>query len=158
APSSTRLAPTSITAPDATRSMVPDADTAATRSAATDASDSPPLDEHAPRSERPAASRAPEQPRARRCTHQRHRRGLPAAPLPPPVVAVHNAAMLEALTSTVVPHGDQLVELDPDHPGFRDPIYRARRNAIAKLALEHREGAPPPHIAYSDLEHDVWRS
>jgi phenylalanine-4-hydroxylase len=66
--------------------------------------------------------------------------------------------MLEALKSTVVPGGDQLVELNPDHPGFRDPVYRARRNAIARLALEHREGTPPPHVAYTDLEHDVWRS
>jgi phenylalanine-4-hydroxylase len=66
--------------------------------------------------------------------------------------------MLEALKSTVVPEGDQLVELDPDHPGFRDPVYRARRNAIARLALEHREGAPPPLVAYTELEHEVWRS
>lgn len=66
--------------------------------------------------------------------------------------------MLEALKSTVVPEGDQLVELNPDHPGFRDPVYRARRNAIARLALEHREGTPPPDVAYTDLEHEVWRS
>src|SRR6185503_6778128 len=66
--------------------------------------------------------------------------------------------MLEALKSTVAPQGDELVELDPDHPGFRDPIYRARRNAIARLALEHREGTPPPDVAYTDLEHDVWRT
>jgi len=66
--------------------------------------------------------------------------------------------MLEALISTINPDADQLVELNPDHPGFRDPIYRARRNAIAKLALEHREGAPPPLVAYTEVEHEVWRS
>jgi len=54
--------------------------------------------------------------------------------------------------------GDQLVALDPDHPGFRDPIYRARRNAIAKLALDHREGTPPPFVAYTEQEHEVWRT
>src|ERR1041384_4350304 len=66
--------------------------------------------------------------------------------------------MLEALHATVDPDADQLVELNPDHPGFRDPIYRARRNAIAKLAIEHREGTPPPIVAYTDVENEVWRS
>src|SRR5215468_10685668 len=66
--------------------------------------------------------------------------------------------MLEALHATVDPDADQLVALNPDHPGFRDPIYRARRNAIAKLALEHREGTPPPTVAYTDVENEVWRS
>ncbi len=53
---------------------------------------------------------------------------------------------------------DQLVALNPDHPGFRDPVYRARRDAIAKLALEHREREPPPLVAYTDQEHEVWRN
>jgi phenylalanine-4-hydroxylase len=66
--------------------------------------------------------------------------------------------MLEALHATVDPDADQLVELNPDHPGFRDPIYRARRNAIARLAIEHREGTPPPIVAYTDVENEVWRS
>jgi len=66
--------------------------------------------------------------------------------------------MLEALHATISPDADQLVELNPDHPGFRDSIYRARRNAIAKLALEHREGTPPPDVAYTDVENEVWRS
>ncbi|HSR99976.1 MAG TPA: hypothetical protein VLM79_23135 [Kofleriaceae bacterium] len=66
--------------------------------------------------------------------------------------------MLEALHATIDPDADQLVALNPDHPGFRDPIYRARRNAIARLALEHREGSPPPIVAYTDVENEVWRS
>lgn len=49
-----------------------------------------------------------------------------------------------------------LVVLDRDHPGFRDPAYRARRDAIARLALAHRAGDPPPHVDYSDAEHEVW--
>jgi len=28
-----------------------------------------------------------------------------------------------------------LVQLDPDHPGFRDAAYRGRRNAIARVAM-----------------------
>ncbi len=49
-----------------------------------------------------------------------------------------------------------LVELDRDHPGFRDPEYRARRNRIAGLALAHRPGAPPPDVAYEPHEVAVW--
>ena len=53
---------------------------------------------------------------------------------------------------------NELVKLDPDHPGFRDPSYRARRDAIARLALEYREGEPPPLVAYTDQEHAVWKT
>lgn len=53
---------------------------------------------------------------------------------------------------------DELVVLDPDHPGFRDPRYRERRNAIARLALEYREGERPPRVDYTDEEHAVWQS
>lgn len=66
--------------------------------------------------------------------------------------------MLQPLHKATDADADQLVELNPDHPGFRDPIYRARRNAIARLAIEHREGTPPPLVAYTDQEHEVWRS
>ena len=37
-----------------------------------------------------------------------------------------------------------LVKLDPDHPGFRDPEYRARRNAIAQIAMTYKPGSPIP--------------
>ena len=53
---------------------------------------------------------------------------------------------------------NELVKLDPDHPGFRDPAYRARRDAIARLALDYREGDPAPLVAYTDQEHAVWRT
>jgi phenylalanine-4-hydroxylase len=65
--------------------------------------------------------------------------------------------MFEPLPHAPPHDADQLVALDPDHPGFRDPVYRARRNAIAKLALDHREGTPPPFVAYTEQEHEVWR-
>ncbi|MFL5394353.1 MAG: hypothetical protein ACJ79G_16110 [Myxococcales bacterium] len=51
-----------------------------------------------------------------------------------------------------------LVQLDPDHPGFRDAAYRARRNAIARVAMEYREGDPVPAVEYSDDEQGVWRT
>lgn len=49
-----------------------------------------------------------------------------------------------------------LVELNPDHPGFRDPIYRRRRDEIAAAALAHRPPDPAPIIEYSDEERAVW--
>jgi phenylalanine-4-hydroxylase len=56
------------------------------------------------------------------------------------------------------PHSDaDLVELNPDHPGFNDLGYRARRNAIAKIAYEYR-GGPVPPAPYSEDEHGVWAS
>ncbi len=51
----------------------------------------------------------------------------------------------------------ELVQLDADHPGFHDDVYRRRRNEIARAALEYREGQPIPEIAYRDEEHGVWR-
>jgi phenylalanine-4-hydroxylase len=50
----------------------------------------------------------------------------------------------------------ELVRLDANHPGFRDAAYRQRRNAIAQLALDYRDGAVPS-VAYTDEEHGVWR-
>lgn len=49
-----------------------------------------------------------------------------------------------------------IVQLDPDHPGFRDPIYRQRRDTIATIAKQHRSGDPVPPAPYSDEEHAVW--
>ncbi|MFC4377295.1 phenylalanine 4-monooxygenase [Nocardia halotolerans] len=53
--------------------------------------------------------------------------------------------------------GDVTVHLDAEHPGVRDEQYRARRNAIAALALDHTPGAPAPRIDYTDAEQRVWR-
>jgi phenylalanine-4-hydroxylase len=50
-----------------------------------------------------------------------------------------------------------LVQLDPDHPGFRDAAYRERRNAIARIALEYR-GGPVPCVVYNPQEHETWRA
>ncbi len=52
----------------------------------------------------------------------------------------------------------ELVQLDQDHPGFRDPEYRKRRNAIAQLALAHRPGDEVPDVEYSALEHFAWQT
>ena len=52
----------------------------------------------------------------------------------------------------------RLVHLDPDHPGFRDPEYRARRNAIAQIATNYRTGDAIPDAPYTELEHGVWQT
>jgi len=52
----------------------------------------------------------------------------------------------------------RIVNLDPDHPGFRDAEYRARRNAIAQIATSYRAGQPIPHAPYTELEHRVWQT
>ena len=52
---------------------------------------------------------------------------------------------------------NSLVQLDPDHPGFRDHEYRARRNAIAQIAMTYKPGSPIPTAPYTDLEHGVWQ-
>jgi phenylalanine-4-hydroxylase len=51
----------------------------------------------------------------------------------------------------------RIVNLDPDHPGFRDSEYRARRNAIAQIAMNYRPGQPIPEAPYTEREHRVWQ-
>jgi phenylalanine-4-hydroxylase len=52
--------------------------------------------------------------------------------------------------------GRVVVHLGKDHPGFNDPVYRARRNEIAAAALAWNPGEPIPHIAYADVENEIW--
>ncbi|MBW2735185.1 MAG: phenylalanine 4-monooxygenase [Deltaproteobacteria bacterium] len=61
--------------------------------------------------------------------------------------------------SAVVLLGDRsaIVQLDPDHPGFRDAAYRARRNAIAQIGLDHRPGSQVPEVDYTAQDHAVWQ-
>jgi phenylalanine-4-hydroxylase len=53
--------------------------------------------------------------------------------------------------------GEVTVHLAHDHPGANDPVYRARRNAIAAAALAWQPGLPAPVISYTDDEQAVWR-
>jgi len=54
--------------------------------------------------------------------------------------------------------GHVTVHLADDHPGAADPEYRRRRNAIAAAALAWSPGQPLPRIAYTEEEHEVWRT
>ena len=51
-----------------------------------------------------------------------------------------------------------IVQLDPDHPGFRDQEYRARRNRIAQIAFKYQPGQAIPDAPYTVEEHQVWRT
>ena len=53
---------------------------------------------------------------------------------------------------------NDIVQLDPDHPGFRDAEYRARRNQIAQLAMNYQPGDQIPDAPYTDDEHRVWQT
>jgi len=52
---------------------------------------------------------------------------------------------------------DVTVHLGDNHPGAVDPEYRARRNALATLAMDWQPGTPPPVATYTEDEHEVWR-
>ncbi|MEP6569797.1 MAG: phenylalanine 4-monooxygenase [Acidobacteriota bacterium] len=53
---------------------------------------------------------------------------------------------------------NRIVQLSPDHPGFRDLEYRARRNRIAQLALSYQSGQEIPEAPYTNEEHKVWQA
>ena len=49
------------------------------------------------------------------------------------------------------------VALPVDHPGFSDPAYRARRDAIAAVGAAYRPGDPIPDVVYTPEEDELWR-
>jgi phenylalanine-4-hydroxylase len=59
-------------------------------------------------------------------------------------------------TADALAERNSIVELHPDHPGFRDPEYRRRRNRIAGIAMSYRPGLPIPDAPYTSAEHQVW--
>ena len=68
----------------------------------------------------------------------------------------HADARMVAAGGVDAAESKNLVRLDRDHPGFRDPDYRARRNRIAKMALEYASGSTVPDAPYTAEEHGVW--
>ncbi|MDQ3827291.1 MAG: hypothetical protein M3325_16795 [Actinomycetota bacterium] len=49
-------------------------------------------------------------------------------------------------------------QLPPDHPGFSDPAYRARRARIAEVGAAYHRGDPIPDVTYTAEEDEVWRT
>jgi phenylalanine-4-hydroxylase len=75
-----------------------------------------------------------------------------------PLLSDHVDARPVSTTDEVTAGRNDIVQLDPDHPGFRDERYRARRNQIAQLAMNYRPGDPIPDAPYTDDEHRVWQT
>ncbi|KAI1903985.1 hypothetical protein AGOR_G00001030 [Albula goreensis] len=48
-------------------------------------------------------------------------------------------------------------DLDQDHPGFTDPIYRQRRISIADIAFTFRHGERIARVEYTQEEIGTWR-
>lgn len=87
---------------------------------------------------------------------------VPAAPSapPPPAPDARVDTRTTTANSAVIVRSDRqaIVELDPNHPGFRDHAYRERRNKIAQVAVEYVTGTLVPDVEYAPEEHGVWRA
>eukprot|EP00092_Neocalanus_flemingeri_P019520 GFUD01021146.1.p1 GENE.GFUD01021146.1~~GFUD01021146.1.p1 ORF type:complete len:478 (+),score=130.35 GFUD01021146.1:42-1436(+) len=61
---------------------------------------------------------------------------------------------LDKFANQILSYGS---ELESDHPGFTDPVYRARRKEFADIAFHYKHGTPIPRVNYTEQERGVWR-
>ncbi|KAG4071537.1 hypothetical protein HA402_011691 [Bradysia odoriphaga] len=60
---------------------------------------------------------------------------------------------LDRFANQILSYG---AELDSDHPGFTDEVYRNRRKYFADIAFNYRHGQPLPRVDYTKEETDTW--
>lgn len=62
---------------------------------------------------------------------------------------------LDKFANQILSYG---AELDSDHPGFTDPVYRARRKEFADIAFNYKHGQPIPRVTYTEDEIKTWET
>ncbi|BFZ09991.1 hypothetical protein BsWGS_13030 [Bradybaena similaris] len=60
---------------------------------------------------------------------------------------------LDRFANQILSYGS---ELDADHPGFTDPVYRERRKEFADIAYNYKHGQPIPRVEYTAAERRTW--
>ncbi|CAG0924598.1 unnamed protein product [Notodromas monacha] len=60
---------------------------------------------------------------------------------------------LDRFSNRILSYG---AELESDHPGFTDPIYRQRRKFFADIAFNYKHGEKIPTIDYTEEEIKTW--
>merc|ERR1740128_476207 len=64
-----------------------------------------------------------------------------------------NIKDLDKFANQILSYGS---ELDSEHPGFTDPVYRARRKQFADIAFHYKYGTEIPRVEYTEEEVATW--
>lgn len=64
-----------------------------------------------------------------------------------------NIRDLDRFSNHILSYGS---ELEADHPGFTDHVYRSRRSYFGDLAMQYKYGEPIPRVEYTKQEVETW--